>query len=81
MYKESQIAFSMTSIILDYQVVQCSRICLQVMQGCRFNPCVGEIPWSRKWQPSPVFLPGKFHEQRGLEGCLSWDLKELDETE
>ena len=81
MYKESQVAFSMTPIILDYQVVQWSRICLQVKQGCRSNPCVGEIPWSRKWQPSPVFLPGKFHEQRGLAGCLSWDLKELDETE
>ena len=26
----------------------------------RFNPCVGKIPWSRKWQPTPVFLPGKF---------------------
>ena len=26
-----------------------------------FNPWAGEIPWSRKWQSSPVFLPGKFH--------------------
>ena len=24
---------------------------------CRFNPRVGEIPWKRKWQPTPVFLP------------------------
>ena len=24
-----------------------------------FDPCVGKIPWSRKWQPTPVFLPGK----------------------
>ena len=23
-------------------------------------------PWRRKWQPAPVFLPGKFHEQRRL---------------
>ena len=29
---------------------------------------VGKIPWSRKWQPTPVFLPGKFHGQRSLAG-------------
>ena len=28
---------------------------------CGFNPWVGEIPWRRKWQPTPGFLPGKFH--------------------
>ena len=32
----------------------------------RFNPWVRKIPWRRKWQPTPVFLPGEFHEQRGL---------------
>jgi len=26
-----------------------------------------KIPWRRKWQPTPVFLPGKFHGQRNLE--------------
>ena len=31
---------------------------------CGFNPWVGKIPWSRKWQPIPVFLPGKFYGQR-----------------
>ena len=34
----------------------------------RFNPWVWKIPWRRKWQPTPVFLPGKFHEQRNLVG-------------
>ena len=24
-----------------------------------FSPCIGKIPWRRKWQPTPVFLPGK----------------------
>ena len=33
-----------------------------------FNPWVGKIPWSRKWQTTPVFLPGKTHEQRSLVG-------------
>ena len=30
---------------------------------------VRKIPWSRKWQPTPVLLPGKFHGQRNLAGC------------
>ena len=34
----------------------------------RFHPWVGKIPWRRKWQSTPVFLPGKFHGQRNLEG-------------
>ena len=38
---------------------------------CGFNPWVGRIPWSRKWQPIPVFLPGKSHEQRSLGGLQS----------
>jgi len=38
----------------------------------RFNPWAGKIPWSRKWQPVPVFLPGKFHEQRSLDSYSSW---------
>ena len=28
--------------------------------------------WSRKWQPTPVFLPGKFHGERSLVGCSPW---------
>ena len=38
----------------------------------RFNPSVGKIPWSRKWQPTPVFLPEKFHEQKSLVGYSLW---------
>ena len=33
-----------------------------------FNPWVGKIPWRRKWQPTPIFLPGKSHGQRSLVG-------------
>ena len=32
----------------------------------RLNPLVGKVPWSRKWQPTPVFFPGKVHGQRTL---------------
>ena len=40
-----------------------------------------EDPWSRKWHPTPVFLPGKFHGQRNLAGYSPWVCKELDMTE
>ena len=46
-----------------------------------FNLWVGNIPWRRKWQPTPVFLPGKFHGQRSLAGYSPWDRKESDTTE
>ena len=42
-------------------------ICLQCGRP-GFNPWVGKIPWRRKWQPIPVFLPGKFHGRRSLAG-------------
>ena len=32
----------------------------------------GTIPWSRAWQPTPVFLPGKSHGHRSLVGCSPW---------
>ena len=42
------------------------------MQEIRFDPCVGKIPWRRKWQPTPALLPGKSHGQRSLAGCSPW---------
>ena len=46
-----------------------------------FDPWVGNISWRRKWQPTPVFLPGKFHGQRSLAGHSQRGCKELDTTE
>ena len=46
-----------------------------------FNPQVEKIPWSRKWQPAPVFLPGRFHGQRNLAGYSPQGHKESDMTE
>ena len=40
-----------------------------------------EIPWRRKWQPTPVFLPGRFHGLRRLVGYSPWGHKESDVTE
>ena len=38
------------------------------------------IPWRRKWQPTPVSLPGEFHRQRSLVGYSLWGCKESDMT-
>ena len=45
------------------------------------NPSVEKIPWRREWQPTPVFLPGKFHGQRSLMGYSPSGRKESDTTE
>ena len=37
--------------------------------------------WRRKWQPTPVFLPGESQGQRSLVGCHLWGCRELDTTE
>ena len=41
---------------------------LPAMQKTVFDPWVGKIPWRREWLPTPVFLPGGLHGQRGLVG-------------
>ena len=46
-----------------------------------FNPWVTKIPWRRKWQPTPVFLPGKAHGQKSLVGCSPCGCKGSDTTE
>ena len=44
------------------------------------DPQVREIHWSRNWQPTPVFLPAKFHGQRSLKSHSPGSLKESDMT-
>ena len=43
------------------------------MQETWIQPWVGKFPWRRKWQPTPVFLPGEAHGQKSLVGYSSWD--------
>ena len=72
--------------IMDY--IWCGRASLVAhmvknplaMQETWFNPWVGEIPWRRDWQPTPVFLPGEFHRQRSLAGYSPWGRRESDTT-
>ena len=59
------------------QVAQCKDSTCQ----CRRHPWVGKIPWRGEWLPTPVFLPGEFHGQRGLADYTPWGRKELDTTE
>ena len=44
-------------------------------------PASGRFPQRRKWQPTPVFFPGKSHGQRSLVGYSPWGCKESDTTE
>ena len=54
---------------------------LPAMRETWFNPWVGKIPWRRKWQPTPVLLPGKSNGQRSLVGYSSRGSKESNTTE
>ena len=47
----------------------------------RFNLWFGKIPWSKKWQPTKVFVREKSHGQRSQVGYSSWGHKESDTTE
>ena len=42
-----------------------------------FDPWVRKIPWRRKWQPIPAFLPRKSYEQGCLVGCSLWGHKRV----
>ena len=39
------------------------------------------MPWRRKWQPTPVFLPGESQGRRSLVGCRLWGHTESDTTD
>ena len=59
------------------------KICLQCRRHWRdgFNPWMEKIPWKRRWQPTPVFLPGKSHGQKSLAEYSPWGHKESDRTD
>ena len=55
-------------------------VCLQCGRP-GFDPLVGKIPWKRKWQPTPVFLPEEPHGWRSLVGCSPQVHKQSGVTE
>ena len=54
---------------------------LPAMQETRVLSLGWEVHWRRKWQPTPVLLPGEFHAQRSRAGFSLWGHKESDMTE
>ena len=66
-----------------HQWLSKSRIHMQCRRhkSREFKPGVTQVPWRRKWQPTPVFLPGKSHGEGSLEGHSPWGHEELDMTE
>ena len=88
-----KIAFKMKQIELGKQFIQENSI-LNVTTLCwaslvaqrkesAFNAgdMVGKTRWRKKWQPTPVFLPGEFHGQRNLVGYSPRGQKESDTTQ
>ena len=69
--------------LLSYRLLWWLRwqsVCLQCGRP-GFNPWVRKIRWRRKWQSTPVLLPGKSREQRSLVCYSPWGRKESDKTE
>ena len=54
---------------------------LPAMQETEFDLWVEKIPWSRKWQPSQVFLSQESHGQKSLAGYHPWTCTESGVTE
>ena len=55
--------------------------CLPAMWETQVRSLGQEDPLVKEWQPTPVFLPGKFHGLRSLVGYSPWGCKESDMTE
>ena len=54
---------------------------MPAMQEMQVRSLGWEDPLKKEWQPTPVFLPGKFHGQRSLKGYSPKGCKELDMPE
>ena len=57
--RNTNLAFPGGSVMKE-STYQCMR--------CRFDLWVGKLPWKKKWQPTPVFLPKESHQQYSLPG-------------
>ena len=59
---------------LASQVAQCKESACQCRR-CGFSPWIGQIPWRRKWQPTPYSSLENFHGRRNLAGYSPWGSK------
>ena len=71
---QPQVASQMAQWVKNWPAVQ-------ETQETRFDPWVGNIPWRRAWQFTPIPLPGESHGQRNLAGYSPWGHRESDTTE
>ena len=72
--------------MLNFNIMKSSLVAQMVknrpaMKRPRFDHWVRKIPWRRKGEHTPVFLPGEFQGQRSLVGYTPWGPKESDMTE
>ena len=79
--KVMSLLFNMLSMFVMASLVAQTVKCLSAMPETRFDLWVGKMLWRRKWQPTPVLLPGKSHGQRSLVGYSPWGRKESDTNE
>ena len=73
-------AYSKPSMGLPCWLCGKESACLQCRR-CEFNPWVRKIPLRRKWQPSPVFLPGKFMDRGVWQAIVHGAAKEVGRTD
>ena len=66
--------YCFTTVYIAFLVAQSVKN-LPAMQEIQVWFLGQEDPMERKWQPTPVFLPGKSHGQRSLVGCNPWCCK------
>ena len=69
--------FSPLSIFFTVGLLYMAFIMLRQCRRCGFDSWVKNIPWRRKWQPTPVFSPGKPHGQRSLACYSPWGRKRV----
>ena len=69
-----------TDSIITVPIAQTVKL-MPTMKETQIRSLGQEIPWRRKWQPTPVFLPGESHGRRSLVGFSSGGRKESNTTE
>ena len=75
-FEEVNLSLPLTSFLVAQKVKR-----LLTVWETWFDPWVGKILWRRKWQPTPLLLPGKSHGQRSMVGYSPRGRKELDMTD
>ena len=69
------------SVAVGWRSLWASLLMQETQELDGFDPWIGKISWSRKWQSAPVFLLGKFHGQTNLVHYRPWGHKVSDTTE